>query len=117
MWVMTGSLLLRRLRYVLVPLIGALLVGYFGYHAVQGNRGLLTYLQLTQEIRKAELTRDLIRSERDLIERRVKLLRPDAMDRDMLEERSRQMLNLGHRDEVIVMVQRAEAPAQALPTR
>jgi len=114
---MTGSLLLRRLRYVVAPLIGALLVGYFGYHAVQGNRGLLTYLQLTQEIRKAELTRDLIRSERQLIERRVQLLRPDAMDRDMLEERSRQMLNLGHKDEVIVMVQRADAKIQATPSR
>ena len=114
---MTGSLLFRRLRYVVAPLIGALLVGYFGYHAVQGNRGLLTYLQVTQEIRQAELTRDLIRSERVLIERRVQLLRPDAMDRDMLEERSRQMLNLGHKDEVVVMVQRAEAQIPATPVR
>jgi cell division protein FtsB len=107
---MSGSILFRRLRAVLVPLVGALLVAYFCYHAIHGNRGLLAYLQLTAEIRKAELTRDLIRAELQTIERRVALLSADALDRDMLDERARLMLNLGHRDELVVMLQRNDSP-------
>ena len=54
--------------------------------------------------------RDLIQADRMLIERRVALLRPDGVDPDMLDERVRLMLNLGRRDELTIMLQRADAP-------
>ena len=103
-----ASILRRRAHSVIAPLLGALFVGYFAYHAVQGDRGLLAYLRLTQEIRKAEITRDLIQAERYVIEKHVRLLRPDALDPDMLDERARVMLNLGRPDELIVVLQRNE---------
>jgi cell division protein FtsB len=105
-----GHILRRRARHVLVPVLGALLVAYFGYHAVQGDRGLLAYLRLTQEIKKAEISRDLIQADRMQVERRVALLRPDGVDPDMLDERVRLMLNLGRRDELTLMLQRFDAP-------
>ena len=37
------------------PTLGALLLGYFSYYAIEGERGLLAYLSLTQELRKAIL--------------------------------------------------------------
>jgi len=82
-----GHILRRRARHVLVPMLGALLIAYFGYHAIEGDRGLLAYLRLTQEIKKAEISRDLIQADRVQIERRVALLRPDGVDPDMLDER------------------------------
>jgi cell division protein FtsB len=103
-----ASILRRRARHVVLPLIGALFVAYFGYYAIQGDRGLLAYLRLAQEIRKAEITRELLAAERETIERRVKLLRPDSMDPDMLEERARETLGLGGKDEVVVMLRRDE---------
>lgn len=103
-----ASILRRRARHVAAPLIGALFVAYFGYYAIQGDRGLLAYLRLAQEIRKAEVTRDLLQGERETIERRIKLLRPDSMDPDMLDERARAMLSLGARDEVVVLLHRDE---------
>lgn len=105
-----AQILRRRARHVVAPLIGALLVAYFGYHAVQGDRGLLAYLQLTQELKRAQLSLELFRAERELIERRAALLRPDGIDPDMLDERARVMLNLGHKDELVIMLQRAEGP-------
>jgi len=105
-----GHILRRRARHVLVPMLGALLLAYFGYHAIEGDRGLLAYLRLTQEIKKAEISRDLIQADRVQIERRVALLRPDGVDPDMLDERARLMLNLGRRDELTIMLQRADAP-------
>jgi cell division protein FtsB len=103
-----GHILKRRARYVIVPLLGAMLVAYFGYHAVEGDRGLLAYLRLIQELKKAEISRDLIQADRMLIERRVALLRPNGVDPDMLDERARIMLNLGRRDEMTIMLQRAD---------
>jgi cell division protein FtsB len=105
-----GHILRRRARHVLVPVLGALLVAYFGYHAIEGDRGLLAYLKLTQELKKAEISRDLIHADREMLERRVALLRPDGVDPDMLDERVRMMLDLGRRDELTIMLQRADAP-------
>jgi|SRR5581483_11361158 len=103
-----GHILRRRARHVLVPVLGALLVAYFGYHAVEGDRGLFAYLKLMQELRKAEISRDLIHADRMVIERRVALLRPDGVDPDMLDERARLMLDLGRRDELTIMLQRSD---------
>ena len=97
-----------RARHIVLPVLGGLLVVYFGYHAVHGERGLLAYLRLTQEFRKAEITRDLFHAERQLIERRTALLRPEGIDPDMLDERVRTMLNVGRRDELVIMLQRQE---------
>lgn len=109
-----SSILRRRARHIIAPLLGALLVAYFAYHAVQGDRGLLAYLQLTNEIRKAEITRDLIHAERVQLEKHVTLLRPDRLDADMLDERARLMLNVGHADDVVVMLQRPEPPPKTV---
>jgi cell division protein FtsB len=111
-----GHILRRRARHVLVPMLGALLLAYFGYHAFEGDRGLLAYLRLTQELKKAEISRDLIQADRMVIERRVALLRPDGVDPDMLDERARIMLNLGRRDELTIMLQRAD-PSMPVITR
>ena len=43
-----------RARPVLVPFIGACLAGYFGYHAIQGDRGVVTWLQLGQRVEQAK---------------------------------------------------------------
>ncbi|MDX2102231.1 MAG: septum formation initiator family protein [Alphaproteobacteria bacterium] len=100
--------LLRRIAlHMVAPLIGGLLLVYFGYHAVQGDRGLFAYLRLERELQKAQLTHELIKAERDLYERRVGLMQRAALDPDMVDERARVMLNLAQKDEVVVMLQRA----------
>lgn len=94
----------RRIRAVAAPLIGALLIVYFGYHAIEGDRGLFAYLRLNQEIRKAEVTLDLIRAERKDLEHRVNLMRAGSLDRDMLDEQARATLGLGRPDEVTILL-------------
>ena len=104
-----GNILKRRARHAVAPIIGALLLGYFSYYAVEGERGLIAYLSLTQEIRKATITRDLIHGEWEALDKRVGLLRPNSIDPDMLEERALLMLGLGHRDDAVLMLQRPQA--------
>lgn len=93
----------RRARHAIGPFLGLVAVVYFAYHTVQGDRGLLAWWHLNQEIKQAEETLAQLDDTRDGLERRAKLLRPDGLDPDMLEERARLMLNMGRDDEVVVL--------------
>jgi len=93
----------RRARHVVGPFIGLTAVVYFAYHTVQGDRGLLAWWRLTQDIKQAEETLSQLEEVRDNLDHRAQLLRPDHLDPDMLEERARLMLNMGRDDEVIIL--------------
>lgn len=78
-------------------------VGFFVFHAHHGTRGLETKeaIKATTVAVKAELA-DLA-SERQNWENRVALMRSDAMDRDILDERSRAVLGRVHKNDVVVI--------------
>ena len=83
----------RRAPAILPPLLGALAFSYFAYHAVEGDRGLRSWMKLRQEIATARASEAELAAERETMERRVTLLKPESLDRDMLEERARAVLN------------------------
>ncbi len=92
----------RHLRNAIGPLLGAGAVVYFGVHAVQGDRGLMAWVQVRQEIAKAEIAAQEIAAERADLEHRVSLLKSESLDLDMLEERARMMLGVVRNDDVII---------------
>jgi cell division protein FtsB len=92
----------RRARLVVGPVLGISLVGYFAYHLVQGDRGLVAWLSLTQQIKEAKLQVAKLGAERQLLDSHVSLLRPNHLDRDMLDERARATLNLIGPHEVVI---------------
>jgi len=101
----------RKAHQVIGPLMGAALMGYFAYHAVQGDRGLLAWWNLRYEIEKTNLELTEVTEEKRGLEHRVGLLRPGTLDPDMLEERARLMLGAVHPDDLIVPL----APASRAP--
>ncbi|MBT3532388.1 MAG: septum formation initiator family protein [Rhodospirillaceae bacterium] len=92
----------RRGRHVAGAILGALLFAYFTAHAVQGDRGLLAWVQLKQQISHATADLDATSTERDLWERRISLLHSDRLDPDMLDERVRVVTGLGRKDEIVI---------------
>ena len=84
------------------PILGILAVAYFSYHLVEGDRGLFSYLKLQHAIDRAEAIYQLTEKEKQALEKRVALLRPENLDVDMLEERSRDVLGLAHPDEIVI---------------
>ncbi|MDA8231745.1 MAG: septum formation initiator family protein [Magnetospirillum sp.] len=92
----------HRLRHVVGPLIGLSAVVYFVYHTLEGDRGVLAWMRLRGQIAQAEAKLATVSAERQQLEHKVLLLRPDHLDPDMLEERARIMLDMGHDDEVVV---------------
>lgn len=94
----------RAARQVVGALIGASVVGYFAYYAIQGDRGLIAFKQLQGELAEAKAVLATVRAERQQIEHRASLLRPDNLDPDMLDERVRLMLNYAHPDDIVIML-------------
>jgi cell division protein FtsB len=94
----------KRSRQVAPQVFLACLAVYFCYHAVQGERGILAWLRLQQELTDARLLNAELAAERSHLDHGVALLRPDNLDPDMLEERARVLLNFGHSDDVLVVL-------------
>lgn len=87
----------KRLRSILAAVglyaAAALLIGYFGINAYTGARGLKAHQDLAQQM--SALTTELaaLKLERERWEHRASLLRSDAIDPDLLDERVRAVLD------------------------
>ncbi len=97
-----GREIKRRLKAAIAPLIFLSLVGYFGWNAVQGNRGLVAYAQRQELLAQAQADQARALAERDAWQRRVAGLRARHIDSDALDERARAMLNLADPLDVVV---------------
>lgn len=93
----------RRLRLALAPVLGLALLGYFSWHAVQGERGWLSMQVRTAQIEEARAELARASAARLAAERRVAALRSNRIDPDTLDERARAMLNLVGRDDLVVL--------------
>ena len=98
----------RRGRHVIGPTFGALMVGYFLFHAVQGDRGILAWAELKQEVAEAEQTLDRLTRARRKLDSRVKLLESPNLDRDLLDERARIVSGLANPDEIVIYDSQSE---------
>ena len=109
---MLGTLDFRKgLRALLPQILGAAICAYFVYHAVQGDRGLIVWLQLSRELAESQAVLADLSAERAALEHRVSLLRPESLDPDMLEEQARIMLNFGGPDDRTLLLPPGPAPA------
>lgn len=101
---MDGHATLKRAtRGLGFPLVVMALVLYFGYFAVYGNHGLVNWIRLNHEIELKQSDLDRVREERMALEHRVRLLRPESVDPDLLEEQARARLGLSEPDEVVIL--------------
>ena len=94
----------RRASKVAGPALGALVVAYFVYGTVQGDRGLFAYISMSQEVVRANTALDELRRTRHGLEQRVARLRPESLDLDLLEERARVVLDYVNPDDFILLL-------------
>ncbi len=92
----------QRARHTAGPLLIACVVAYFGYHAIQGRRGVITWLQLGQQIEQTRTALVHSRAEERRLAHRVALVRSESLDPDLLDERARAVLNLAHPDDLVI---------------
>jgi cell division protein FtsB len=90
-------------RQVVGPTLAVSVFAYFAYHAVEGDRGLLAWVKLTQEVESTEAELAKVTRTRESLAHQTDLLRSDAIDPDMLDERARAVLGVVRKDEVIIV--------------
>lgn len=86
---------------ILPTLLFVVVLIYFSYHAISGERGLLALIQLSQKIDQARSELDIVHAERLKYERNVKLMRDDSLDLDLLDEQARRLLGYADKDEKV----------------
>lgn len=92
----------RRGRHIAGSILGALLFLYFVMHAVQGDRGLLAWLKIRQQIIIADAGYKVSEAKKQYWAHRINLLRGDAINRDMLDERARTITGFIKSNEFVV---------------
>ena len=92
-----------RARKILPTVLAASVVGYFGYHALHGERGFLAWRELKQDLSAARSVEAEVAAERARLDRRTALLRADNLDPDLLDERARVLLGYGHPGDLVVL--------------
>jgi len=92
----------RRGRQIAGPIFGLLLFSYFVLHAIQGDRGLLAWLQIRQQIVHAQAEQATAEVERANWQHRIELMRSEHLDADLLDERARLVTGFGRADELVV---------------
>ncbi len=85
------------------PALGIALTGYFAYHLVEGDRGLLAWVRLTREIHAENSQLADLRAQSAVLRSKVVDMTPDHLDPDLLDERVRAALNLAAPDEIVIM--------------
>lgn len=91
------------LRRLVLPALAIAILGYFGFHALNGEYGLIARARLEDKAAKLEVELDELIGKREALERRVVLLRPESLDPDMIDERARASLNMTHPDEITIL--------------
>ncbi len=92
-----------RARKILPTVLAASVVGYFGYHALHGERGFLAWRELKGDLTAARSVEAQLAEQRAQLDRRTALLRADNLDPDLLEERARVLLGYGHPGDLVVL--------------
>ena len=108
---MFDSTRLRRFFGALtLPVVCAGLVAYFAYFAVQGDQGIVVLTALRSQTGEASQRLDKLTAQREQLENRVRLLRSDSLDPDMLDERARYQLDYVNPHDLVLMRPPAAQP-------
>lgn len=90
-------------RKLMFNLLILLILFYFIFHTIAGNRGIIAYFKLNQKIEKSNTELDVLKAERIDLEHKVNLLK-SPIDRDMLDEQARKVLGVARPGEKVFVV-------------
>ncbi|QCI68213.1 FtsB family cell division protein [Phreatobacter stygius] len=96
----------RILQAAALYALAAVMIAYFGFHAYHGDHGIRAKQQFLAEIADLNTELQALRREKAEVDRRVVLMRTEALDPDMLDQRAREILNFADPRELILIERR-----------
>ena len=97
-----GREMKRQLKSAAVPVFLLSLTAIFAWQATQGDHGLIMRERRKAQLAQAEANYAAAKAERDSWERKVAGLTPSHLDKDAVDQRSRELLNLADPSEIVV---------------
>jgi len=88
----------------LVLLICLFLVSYFAYHTIKGKHGLEARVSLNVHAFNLERRLTSLEAMRANLERDIALMSNPAINKDMLDEKARELLGYSRPDEKIILL-------------
>ena len=111
----------KRLRTFLNALalyaLAALLIGYFGVNAYNGDRGLKAKEDIDRQMATLTAELDRLHAEQAQWQRRIALLKSGDLDPDMLDERARALLDYVDPHDLTLVLNRDSQPAATATPR
>jgi cell division protein FtsB len=92
-----------RLRHLILPVITAGCVAYFGHHAFQGTYGIHSRDALDERLLSLETELAEVSAYRAELEWQVRLLQNGSIERDMVDERARAVLGVVSDRDVVIL--------------
>ena len=94
--------MIRRKFDIIVTIVCVALLGYFAWHAFHGPRGFGYEKTISAQAKDLGAKLDQLRSERERLDKRVELMRPDSIDPDMLDELARANLGFAKPGDLVI---------------
>ncbi len=92
----------KKLRHYVTPCLVVLVIIYFAFYTLFGQRGLYRMFELQDHLQVTQIEYHEILKQRADLERNVALLKPNNLDIDMLDQRAREVLGLAHPDDIVI---------------
>ena len=86
-----------------VRLVLVLVLSYFGYHAVHGDRGLVAWMDNSRLVEQRRIELASLQEKRRGLEHQVEALHTDRMSRDLLEEELKKLGYIGDNEVIILL--------------
>ena len=94
----------RSLSRFIAPVATLVILGYFGFHAFNGQYGIRANLAMQKRMAELQVELDGLSKRRETLEARVALLRDGSMEKDMVDQHVRSQLNMVREDEVVMFL-------------
>ena len=91
-----------KLAGLLVPAICICILGYYGFHLVQGSLGIKSRSQLEQKALDLQFELARLNEEHKRLKIKVGLLKNGVVEKDMLDQQARHLLNLVRTGEYVI---------------
>lgn len=92
-----------KLRYLTLPVLGAVMAGYFSFHAINGSLGLNSSEQYQAQLNNLHVELAALQETRASFERRTEMLSDGTLERDMIDEQARIALGMTKSNELILL--------------
>ena len=101
---------MRRLKFKLFSyfphIFGGLALFYFMFHMISGDRGLVSYIRAKNEYKLVKSELSIIKTKNAAIENKIRLLKDDSINYDLLEEEAIKTLGIAKKGDIMLVIKK-----------